>query len=105
MGADTNREPCKLADAVGDFAKRLEPIRRRSESVGEVWEQLLPETLREHCRIVAINGGCLKVATDSASYMYELQLCKLELLKELQRLCPGAAVRRVQFTMGGVYGK
>ena len=105
MGANRNTEPCKLSDVLGDFPKRIEPIRRRSESVGEVWEQLLPAPLREHCRIVAINGGCLKVATDSASYRYELQLCKAELLKELQRLCPGAAVRRVQFTMGGVYGE
>jgi hypothetical protein len=105
MGADNNREPCRIADALSDYAKRLAPIQQRCMSVGEAWEQALPTALREHCRIVAITGGCLKVAVDdSSSYMCELQWCKVELLRELQRLCPGAAVRRLQFTVGGTNG-
>jgi hypothetical protein len=104
MGADKNIEPSRIADLLGDYAKRLEPIQQRCMSLGDAWEQILPAALREHCQIVAITGGCLKVAIDSSSYMCELQWCKVELLKELQRLCPGAAVRRLQFTVGGTYG-
>ncbi len=105
MGADNNREPMKIADVLGDYAKRLEPIQQRCMSVSDAWEQVLPPALREHCRIVALTGGCLKIAVDdSSSYMCELQWCRVELLKELQRLCPGAAVRRLQFTVGGTHG-
>ena len=104
MGADKNVEPCRIADVLSDYAMRLAPIQQRCDSLSDAWEQILPAPLREHCRIVAITSGCLKVATDSPSYMYELQLCKIELLKELQRLCPGAVVRRLQFTMGEIYG-
>ena len=105
MGADNNLEPCKIADVLGDFAKKLAPIQQRCMSVGEAWNQILPEALRQHCRIVAFSGGCVKVAVDdSSSYMCELQWCRVELLKELQRLCPGAAVRRLQFVLGGTNG-
>ena len=106
MGADKNSvEPCKIADVLGEYARKLEPIQKRCMSVGDAWEQILPPTLRDHCRIVALTGGCLKVAVDdSSSYMCELQWCRVELLKELQRLCPGAAVRRLQFTVGGTNG-
>jgi len=55
--------------------------------------------MRRHCRVVSVTGGSVRVAVDAASYMYELQLCKAELLAELQRLCPGAAVRRIVVAM------
>jgi hypothetical protein len=71
----------------------------RCDSVSEALERLLPATMRDHCRLAEISGGSVKIAVDSASYMYELQLCKAELLEELQRVCPGAGVRRITVTM------
>lgn len=88
-------EPCKLVDALGDFVERLAPVQARCDSLTQAWESVLPETMRKHCRIDSVNGGCLKIAVDGASYMYELQLCKAELLAELQRLCPQASLRRI----------
>lgn len=88
-------EPCRLADAIGDFVERLAPMPARCDSVTQAWESVLPAAMRTHCRIESVTGGCVKVAADGASYMYELQLCKAELLAELQRLCPGASLRRM----------
>ena len=88
-------EPCKLVDALGDFVERLAPVQARCDSLTQAWESVLPETMRSHCRIDSVTGGSLKVAVDGASYMYELQLCKAELLAELQRLCPRASLRRI----------
>ena len=101
MGAERTLEPCKIADALGGFIQKITPLQKRSTSLVEAWDQILPDPLREHCRIVSIKGGSLKVSADSASYMYELQLCKTELLSELQRLCPGARLYRMQFIMSG----
>lgn len=94
-------EACKLGDAIGDFVERLAPLHARCESLTQAWETVLPATLRQHCRIESTTGGSLKVVVDAASYMYELQLCKGELLAELQRLCPGAAVRRIVLATAG----
>ncbi len=92
-------EACKLGDAVGDFVERLAPLHACCRSVTQAWETVLPETMRRHCRVESVTGGSVRVAVDAASYMYELQLCKAELLAELQRLCPGAAVRRIVVAM------
>jgi hypothetical protein len=91
--------PCKLGDAVGDFVERLGPLYARCGSLTKAWEALLPPMMREHCRIESVTGGSVRVTVDAASYMYELQLCKAELLAELQRLCPGASVRRIVVAM------
>jgi hypothetical protein len=88
-----------MGDIASGFVASLAPICESCTSVGEAWEQVLPGSLRAHCRIGGLSGGCLRIVVDAASYMYELQLCKTELLRELQRLCPGTRLHRMQVTM------
>lgn len=88
-----------MGEVASGLLASLTPLHERCSSVGQAWEQVLPPGLRAHCRIGGFKGGCLRIVVDGASYMYELQLCKAELLKELQRLCPGTGLRRVQIGM------
>jgi hypothetical protein len=92
-------EACRIGDMVSKFVERLTPVHRRYDSVAEVLESLLPANLRTHCHIGSISNGCLKVAADGSSYLFELQLCKAVLLRELQRLFPGAKIRRIEVGM------
>ncbi len=68
--------------------------------VVELWEQLLPAELREHCRISDIRSGRLRVIVDCSAYMYELSLCKSELLRELKSRCPRAKIKNIIFAVG-----
>lgn len=99
MGREGSSEPCRMGDITNGVVARLTPVYERCNSVGEAWDQVLPPALRAHCRVAGVRGGCLRIVVDAASYMYELQLCKAELLKELQRLCPGTGLHRVQIGM------
>jgi hypothetical protein len=85
-----------MGEVASSVLAGLAPLPPRCDSIVEAWEQLLPPGLRAHCRIGGLRGGCLRIAVDGPSYMYELQLCKDELLGELQRLCPGAGLHQVQ---------
>ena len=96
---DRMADPSKMAEALEGFVERLAPVHTNANSITEAWDMILPPNLRQHCRVGAITGGTVKVVADAASYMYELQLCKDELLAELRRLCPGAGVRRLQIAM------
>ncbi len=96
---DRMADPSPMAEALNGFVERLAPVQANADSVTEAWDMILPPTLRRHCRIGAITGGTIKVVVNAASYMYELQLCKDELLGELQRLCPRAGLRRMQVGM------
>ncbi len=90
---------CRIGDLVSEFVERLSPVSSQYDSVAQAWGNLLPDALRAHCRIAGVSNGCLKVAADGSSYMYEMQLCKAVLLRELQRVCPAARVRRIEVGM------
>lgn len=99
MGEQTKTEACKIGDLVASFVQALEPVHDRYDSVALAWDDLLPENLRTHCRVAGLSDGCLKIAAEGSSYLYELQLCRPVLLRELQRLCPAAKVRRIEVAM------
>ena len=100
MTEQRTSEACRIGDLVSGFVKRLSPVSSQYDSVAQAWVGLLPETLRAHCRIAGVSHGCLKIAADGSSYLFELQLCKAVLLRELQRVCPAARVRRIEVGMG-----
>jgi hypothetical protein len=95
------RSAVRLGDTLGEVIEDvIAPQQRRFESIVRLWSELLPAELNQHCRIVDISAGCLKVLVDSASYMYELQLCGSAVLKELQRACPQARLQKIKLAVG-----
>jgi hypothetical protein len=91
----------RLGQAVQQLmAEQISPRQVRFDAVTEVWRQILPAELCQHCEVTDISGGQLKVQVDSPSYKYELQLCGPELLKELQRQCPKVRLTKIKFVVG-----
>ena len=93
------------AARLGDITKelmenRISPQQARFGSIPEIWNQLLPDELRRHCKIEGISGGQLKVLVDLPAYKYELKLCSAELLSELQQQCPRAHIKKIKFVVG-----
>ena len=82
------------------MAEQISPRQEKFSSIAEVWNLMLPAELAQHCEIVGVSGGQLKVQVDSPSYMYELQLCSSELLEELQQQCPKARLTKIKFVVG-----
>src|SRR4030042_793584 len=81
----------------GLIENHVAPQQTRFGLITEAWGQMLPSELYQHCRIVDVSGGRLKVAVDSPSYMYELQLLSSEILEELARQYPQARIREIKF--------
>jgi len=75
------------------------PKQAKFESVAQLWNELLPAELHQHCRIAGISGGQLNVLVDSSSYKYNLQLCTTEILTELQRRCPQVRIKRIKIAL------
>ena len=90
----------RLGDVAKDIMEnRISRQQAKFGSIPEIWNQLLPEELRRHCKIDGISGGRLKVLVDLPAYKYELQLCSSELLSELQQQCPRAQIKKIQFVV------
>ena len=98
--AQTSYGTVRLDQVVRELVdEQIFPRQARFSRVAEVWSQLLPAQLARYCEIVEISGGQLDVQVDSPSYMYELQLCSSELLRELQRQCPSSRLTRIKFVV------
>jgi hypothetical protein len=90
-----------LGDLVKDLMeRRICPRQDAFTAVADVMSDLLPVEFRRHCRVDEIRGGQVKMVADSPSYLHELRLCSSELLKELQRRCPGTRIRSIRCTIG-----
>ena len=94
------KKPSKTAK-LGDIAeqlmnKRISPRQAKFGSVVEVWSQLLPTELREHCTIASVSSSQVRVIADSPSYVHELRLCSSEILEQLQRQCPAARISKIK---------
>ena len=95
------RRTRRLGDSLSEVMEgRIGPQQAKYGRVAELWGQLLPEGFEQHCRIVDLSGGQLKVAVDSPSYLHELRLCSYELVKELGQQCPAAHIKKIKFVVG-----
>ena len=107
-------EASKLGEVISEYiTQRVGPKQSYFSAIAEVWGELIPTKLREHCVLADFSKGQLKVTVDSPAYLYELQLRRSELLRELQRLMRGSRstqtgdktdavqpIRQLKFTIG-----
>ena len=89
----------KLGDVLGNVMNQaVTPKYEKVGPVKELWSELLPASLAEHCRVDEVaGGGVLRVAVDSKAYEQELRWCSGELLVEIQKRCPRARVKSIKF--------
>ena len=94
-------ETVRLGDVTRELMENcISPQQARFGPIADIWNQLLPEELRRHCKIAGISAGQLKVLVDLPAYMYEMQLCSSELLSEIKRQCPRAHIKKIKFVVG-----
>ncbi len=82
------------------MAEQISPMQSRFGGLAQAWCETVPDEVCRHCEIVEVAGGQLKVRVNGPAYMYEMQLCRTELLEELQRRCPEARLKRIKFVVG-----
>lgn len=92
--------PVRLGDMIRELMDhRISPQQVKFESIVQLWSELLPDELRQHCRITDISAGRLKVLVDSPSYMYDLQLHSSEILTQLRRCCPQGRIKTIKIAL------
>jgi len=73
---------------------------RQLGKLAEIWDEILPESIRDHTALEGFERGVLTVIVDSASHRYRLKtLLSGGLLKALRERFPGA-LERVRLVPG-----
>jgi len=82
------------------MAEQIAPMQSRFGGLAQAWGETVPGEMGRHCEIVEVADGQLKVRVDCPAFMYEMQLCRTELVEELRRRCPEARIKRIKFVVG-----
>lgn len=82
------------------YLDRQDARLQKNCSVVDVWRQVLPTVLYEHCRLAGISRGVLRVEAEPGSYMHEMRMASAELLEHLQNRCRRAGVKKIVVVAG-----
>ena len=97
------RKPSNIASAIKTYLTRqVLPLERTNIAIIEAWENILPKEIAAHSKLTGVSAGALKVTVDSPIYMHQLNLCKDELLYQLQQECPRVQIKKINFIIGHI---
>lgn len=81
-----------------------EDVQKRCKKMGkitDVWIQLVPPSLNEHCFLESFSRGTLTVFVDSSAHLYDLkQLLLSGLQQQILLACKSAALRKITLRSG-----
>jgi hypothetical protein len=93
--------PARLAEAIRQIMQQqIEPMVQKNGGISRIWNQILPDELKEHCRLEQITNGQLKVKVDSSAYLYSARLISRQLVEQINRDLPRAQIKSVKFVPG-----
>jgi len=96
------RQAVRLGELVTELMEHsVTPGYQRFALLQKAWAELVPAAIAEHARLVDYSGGLLTVSVDSPAYMYELKLCRAELLQALREHCGRSKPKRIKFVVDG----
>ncbi len=99
-GRRKNKGAVRLGDVVERLvAEKISPQQDTFQSIDIVWNQMLPDEIRKHCRLTDTSAGQIRVLVDSPAHMHELRLCSPQLIQQFQRLCPAARIRKIKLDL------
>ena len=98
------REPVPLGPSLTYLMKHTLAKRvRRLSKLAEIWDEVLPESIREHTALESFHRGVLTAVVDSAAQRFQLQtLLTGGLLREIQARFTGA-LNKVRLLPGQFY--
>jgi predicted nucleic acid-binding Zn ribbon protein len=93
-----------IKDVIKDVIKAWSGEARGSsqEEILKMWEGACGRSLAAHSKPVSFRSSRLTVNVDSSAWLYELTLCKRDILKRLQRKFKKKPLKELQFRIGEI---
>lgn len=95
------RRRYRTIDSVGDVLGRYiaKDIRRskKSPQIIEAWQMVVPEQMRQFCKVVKIQKGVLTVEVSDSALKFEMTASKKELIASMLECYPKSGIKDVKF--------
>jgi hypothetical protein len=91
----------RLSDVIASMMmNKIMPQQELFCRASDIFKNLLPAEIYEHCRIDGLYNGQLRVIVDSPTYMYQLQMYSSNILVGLKRQCSKYRIKKIKFAIG-----
>lgn len=74
--------------------------RLKMESIWQLWDDEVGETIETHTQVVGVKGDTLMVRVDNAVWMYQLVLLKQEIMEKINQRLGKSLIHNIHFKMG-----
>jgi hypothetical protein len=93
--------PMLGVEMISFFKHAVQQRQGKLARIAEVWVELVPESLSDHCTLHGLNRGTLTVRVDSASHLFELkQLLLAGLQDQMFLACRASGLRKISLRPG-----
>ncbi|MFI4911013.1 MAG: DUF721 domain-containing protein [Sedimentisphaeraceae bacterium JB056] len=73
-----------VGDVLGNYVRRNVKAPKRRSPVVDAWNKVVPPMFDEFCRIESFQNGILKVAVSDATYRFQMEMLKAELIESIE---------------------
>jgi predicted nucleic acid-binding Zn ribbon protein len=87
---------CRAGEEAVLFLQRGRREYSKNAVLVEVWDELIPQGLKPHCRLDTRAGNVLTIQAAPGPYMHQIQMMQSELLAELHRQCPSVGIQKLR---------
>ena len=86
----------RLGDDIMSYLKRHHRTLEKNASVVDVWQQAVPELLRDHCKLDKRVGDTLYVQVVPGAYMHQTQMMAGEVLEKIKQMAPRCGIQKIR---------
>ena len=85
-----------LGDEISSYLQRRKRTFEKNTSVVEIWEQIVPGTLKPFCRLDRRVGNVLYIEAQPGPYLHQAQMLSTELLDRIQAQAPRSGIQKIR---------
>ncbi|ARN56454.1 DUF721 domain-containing protein [Sedimentisphaera salicampi] len=89
------------ADSVGELLERFVKSKKKSSGKSpdaiKAWKSVVPEQMRQFCRVAGFRNGILKIEIKDPALKFEFQTSKNDLLSSMLKEYPKAKIKDIKF--------
>lgn len=86
------------------FKKEVQKRQTKFTAIASAWNQVIPDSLLEHCCLESFSSGSLKVLVDNSSHLYQLKQLLLSGMEKQLKLAAGVSgLKKVNLKLGRWY--
>ena len=92
------RKDSRLGDEIFSYMKRRDRSFEKNAAIVDIWESVVPETLKPYCRLDKRVGNALYVQAMAGPYMHQMQMMTDQLLDRIHDLAPRSGIKKIRIS-------